>query len=157
MSGLTPKIDPQLVAQLRSPFDGSPLVLDEGVAGSGDDGLLKSPMGSDAWKVINGIPRFVSDEHLKSFGDQWTTYEVAHNDEDKATFAAKTGVSLDQLKGLRVLDAERRAVPARPRRSGGAGPALRHPVHRHRLSARPRRPRRTIRPSHPGGCFLISR
>ena len=105
MSGLTPKIDPQLVAQLRSPFDGSPLVLDEGVARSGDDGLLKSPMGSDAWKVINGIPRFVSDEHLKSFGDQWTTYEVAHNDEDKATFAAKTGVSLDQLKGLRVLDA----------------------------------------------------
>lgn len=57
------------------------------------------------WKVIDGIPRFVSDEHLESFGHQWTTFDVAHDSEDRATFAAKTGVTLDSLQGLRVLDA----------------------------------------------------
>ena len=42
---------------------------------------------------------------MASFGRQWNKYEVAHDDEDRATFQAKTGVTLDQLKGLRVLDA----------------------------------------------------
>jgi SAM-dependent methyltransferase len=55
--------------------------------------------------LIRGIPRFVSDEHLQSFGHQWNRYEVAHPDEDRATFQAKTGVSLDELANLRVLDA----------------------------------------------------
>lgn len=57
------------------------------------------------WKVVDGIPRFVSDQHLESFGRQWTRYEVAHDEEDRATFEAKTGVSLRELKGLRILDA----------------------------------------------------
>lgn len=56
-------------------------------------------------RVVGGIPRFVSDQHLDSFGHQWTTFEVAHEDEDRATFEAKTGVRLSELKGLRVLDA----------------------------------------------------
>lgn len=55
--------------------------------------------------VVAGIPRFVGQEHLASFGLQWNRYEVAHDDEDRATFQAKTGVSLTELKGLRVLDA----------------------------------------------------
>jgi len=55
--------------------------------------------------VIAGIPRFVSQQHLASFGLQWNKYEVAHDDEDRATFQAKTGFSLDELRGLRVLDA----------------------------------------------------
>ena len=55
--------------------------------------------------VIESIPRFTSDQHLASFGRQWNKYEVAHDDEDRATFQAKTGVTLDTLKGLRVLDA----------------------------------------------------
>ena len=55
--------------------------------------------------VIDGIPRFVGQEHLASFGLQWNKYEVAHDDEDRATFTAKTGVPLDELPGLRVLDA----------------------------------------------------
>lgn len=55
--------------------------------------------------VRGGIPRFVEPEHLASFGLQWNRYDVAHDDEDRATFQAKTGVSLDDLKGLRVLDA----------------------------------------------------
>ncbi|MEK6258929.1 MAG: class I SAM-dependent methyltransferase [Planctomycetota bacterium] len=55
--------------------------------------------------VIDSIPRFTGDEHLASFGRQWNKYEVAHDDEDRATFQAKTGVSLGALKGLRVLDA----------------------------------------------------
>ena len=55
--------------------------------------------------VRNGIPRFTSAEHLESFGLQWNRYEVAHDEEDRATFEAKTGISLSELQGLRVLDA----------------------------------------------------
>ena len=55
--------------------------------------------------VIEEIPRFTGDQHLASFGRQWNKYEVAHDDEDRATFQAKTGTSLAELKGLRVLDA----------------------------------------------------
>jgi SAM-dependent methyltransferase/DNA-directed RNA polymerase subunit RPC12/RpoP len=55
--------------------------------------------------VQGGIPRFVEAEHLESFGHQWTRYDVAHADEDRATFQAKTGVALSELAGLRVLDA----------------------------------------------------
>ena len=57
------------------------------------------------YPVVDGIPRFTGDLHLASFGRQWNKYEVAHDDEDRATFQAKTGVSLENLKGLRVLDA----------------------------------------------------
>lgn len=55
--------------------------------------------------VVEGIARFTGDQHLASFGRQWNKYEVAHDDEDRATFQAKTGVRLDELNGLRVLDA----------------------------------------------------
>lgn len=92
-------ISPSLLAELRSPDDGSPLSVDAATAD------LQTSDRQHRWPIINGIPRFVTDEHLKSFGDQWTTYEVAHDDEDRATFTAKTGVSLEQLPGLRVLDA----------------------------------------------------
>ena len=92
-------IDLSLVAQLRSPVDGSPLVFDEKTS------QVRTNNAADSWQIVDGIPRFVSDEHLKSFGDQWTTYEVAHDDEDRATFVAKTGMQLEQLQGLRVLDA----------------------------------------------------
>ncbi len=57
------------------------------------------------WPIVHGIPRFVSSQHLESFGRQWTKFDVAHDDEDRATFEAKTGVKLSELKGLRVLDA----------------------------------------------------
>jgi SAM-dependent methyltransferase len=55
--------------------------------------------------IVGGIPRFVGQEHLASFGRQWNRYEVAHDDEDRATFEAKTGISLSELRGRRVLDA----------------------------------------------------
>lgn len=55
--------------------------------------------------VVEGIPRFVEQEHLASFGLQWNRYEVAHDDEDRATFEAKTGFPLSELAGQRVLDA----------------------------------------------------
>jgi 2-polyprenyl-3-methyl-5-hydroxy-6-metoxy-1,4-benzoquinol methylase len=55
--------------------------------------------------IVEGIPRFVEQEHLASFGLQWNRYEVAHDDEDRATFRAKTGVAAEELSGLRVLDA----------------------------------------------------
>ena len=55
--------------------------------------------------VRGGIARFVDEEHLASFGRQWNKYEVAHDDEDRATFQAKTGFSLSDLAGKTVLDA----------------------------------------------------
>jgi SAM-dependent methyltransferase len=57
------------------------------------------------YPVITGIPRFVTQSHLASFGFQWNKYQVAHDEEDRATFQAKTGLALQQLKGLAVLDA----------------------------------------------------
>ena len=55
--------------------------------------------------IVDGIPRFVEQQHLASFGLQWNRYEVAHDDEDRATFRAKTGIAPAELRGLRVLDA----------------------------------------------------
>ncbi len=66
---------------------------------------ITCPACNHSHPVLAGIPRFVEQEHLASFGLQWNKYEVAHEDEDRATFQAKTGVQLDELKGLRVLDA----------------------------------------------------
>lgn len=71
--------------------------------GAGDE--LRCAGCGERFPVIGGIPRFVEQQHLASFGLQWNTYEVAHADEDRATFQAKTGVSLAELRGLRVLDA----------------------------------------------------
>ncbi|MFN0053886.1 MAG: class I SAM-dependent methyltransferase [Planctomycetales bacterium] len=66
--------------------------------------ILQCPCGL-TWPVVQEIPRFVSQAHLASFGTQWNKYEVAHPAEDRATFQAKTGMNLDALRGLRVLDA----------------------------------------------------
>ena len=92
-------VSSELLAALRSPVDLSALLW------NAETQRLTTSDRSRDWKVIDRIPRFVSDEHLKSFGDQWTTYEVAHYEEDRATFAAKTGMSVEQLAGLRILDA----------------------------------------------------
>ena len=54
---------------------------------------------------VDQIPRFVEQTYLESFGRQWNRYEVAHADEDRATFVAKTGFELSALRGQRVLDA----------------------------------------------------
>lgn len=67
--------------------------------------MLQCPHCGFQVPIVNDIPRFVDSQHLESFGRQWNRYEVAHDEEDRATFQAKTGVSLDGLKGLTVLDA----------------------------------------------------
>jgi len=85
--------------QLRSPDSGRPLRLDA------EQSRLVDESSSDSYPIIDGIPRFVASEHLASFGLQWNKYEVAHDDEDRATFQAKTGMPLVDLSGLRVLDA----------------------------------------------------
>lgn len=92
-------IAPEFLSVLRNPADGSALSLDADGVG------IRSQDSKYRWRVIDGIPRFVSDQHLESFGHQWTTFEVAHDDEDSATFEAKTGIALNQLCGMRVLDA----------------------------------------------------
>ncbi|VAX39760.1 hypothetical protein MNBD_PLANCTO02-29 [hydrothermal vent metagenome] len=66
---------------------------------------LICPQCNTTYPVQGGIPRFVQSEHLASFGLQWNKYEVAHDDEDRATFQAKTGTTLDELSKLRILDA----------------------------------------------------
>lgn len=92
-------LDPSFLASLRNTADGEPFVL-------ADDGQrLRGSSSSVSFQILDGIPRFVSDEHLQSFGHQWTTFEVAHDEEDRATFSAKTGIQLSDLKGMRVLDA----------------------------------------------------
>lgn len=85
------------VSTLRCPACRDPL------ARVGDD--VACPGCGRNWPVRDGIPRFVESAHLESFGLQWNKYEVAHDDEDRATFQAKTGVTLDELRGLQVLDA----------------------------------------------------
>ena len=81
--------------RLRCPRTGRPLRRDGDALHSGEL----------SWSVVDGIPRFVDDRHLSSFGDQWTTWEVAHRDEDQKTFTAKTGVEISDLAGLKILDA----------------------------------------------------
>ena len=52
-----------------------------------------------------GVPRFVDQDHLASFGAQWNRFDVVRDEEDRRVFEVKTGVRLDELSGLRVLDA----------------------------------------------------
>ncbi len=99
MSDRPQSIDPEFVQQLRDPVTGGMLQL------SDSQQLLRTADGNAAARIIDGIPRFVSDEHLESFGHQWTKFEVVQDDEDRATFTAKTGIALSRLHGLRVLDA----------------------------------------------------
>lgn len=70
-----------------------------------DQQTLRCDACGRSWPIVHGIPRFVTSQHLESFGRQWTKYEVAHDDEDRATFQAKTGLQLSNLRGLRILDA----------------------------------------------------
>lgn len=88
-----------LFQHLRCPETGRALRFDEQAA------TLTCPDTGETYPVVGGIPRFVPQQHLASFGLQWNTFDVAHDDEDRATFQAKTGISLAELQGLRVLDA----------------------------------------------------
>lgn len=90
-----PPLRASFVESLRSPDTRGPLRRE-------GDRLVGE---NEAFPIVAGIPRFVEDRHLASFGLQWNRYEVAHADEDRATWQAKTGVQLDELPGLRVLDA----------------------------------------------------
>jgi SAM-dependent methyltransferase len=76
-----------------------------GALGAGEGRDVRCARCERAWPAPAGLPRFVAAEHLESFGLQWNKYEVAHADEDRATFQAKTGVSPAELHGLRALDA----------------------------------------------------
>lgn len=91
------RLHKELISSLREPENGNALYIAED--------KFQTSRGEPLGQVIDGIPRFVSDEHLESFGLQWNKYEVAHDDEDRATFEAKTGFSLKEMKGKRVLDA----------------------------------------------------
>lgn len=84
---------------LREPGTRTPLVWD------GAESRLFNPATGKSWPVVRGIPRFVASEHLASFGRQWNRFDVAHDEEDRATFQAKTGMELESLREKSVLDA----------------------------------------------------
>lgn len=88
-----------LLNSLRHPENGEPFSCNT------DDKRIVTVGSKAEIPLVDGIPRFVTDEHLESFGLQWNKYEVAHDDEDRKTFVAKTGMPLENLGGLRVLDA----------------------------------------------------
>jgi len=90
-------LKPEFVEQLVCPECSKRLVLNA-------DELACQACGIH-FPVVAEIPRFVSQDHLASFSLQWNKYEVAHDEEDRATFQAKTGIRLEELSGLRVLDA----------------------------------------------------
>lgn len=92
-------MDNEFLKQLQCPRCAAALTA---AAGSAE---LRCPPCGRSYCIADGIPRFVEEQHLASFGLQWNKYEVAHDDEDRATFQAKTGLRLDELAGLRVLDA----------------------------------------------------
>lgn len=94
-----PFLSQGLLEVLRNPENHFSLEFDK------ESQLLVDQQTSQSYSVIKGIPRFVEQEHLSSFGLQWNKYEVAHADEDRATFTAKTGLPLCELKGLKILDA----------------------------------------------------
>ena len=85
------------LSSLRCPECGSPVTL------TGTE--IRCSSCRATYPIVDGIARFTGDQHLASFGRQWNKYEVAHDEEDRATFEAKTGISLSDLKGLRILDA----------------------------------------------------
>lgn len=70
------------------------------------------PACSATFPIVDGVARFVSSEHYTgSFGYQWNTFARAQLDSangttrSRDTFVEKTGLTLDSLKGKRVLDA----------------------------------------------------
>ncbi|MEY3457515.1 MAG: 3-demethylubiquinone-9 3-methyltransferase [Planctomycetota bacterium] len=91
--------DNWLLKELIQPDSGFPLQL------SDDHSQLLTPGRQTIARMVNDIPRFIDDQHLASFGLQWNEFDVAHEAEDLATFAAKTGVHSHELRGLRILDA----------------------------------------------------
>ncbi len=96
---VTPVNSVRFISELRDPERGTLLQLSA-------DGVKLHTQDSDrSWKIIDEIPRFVTDEHLESFGHQWTRFDVAHEAEDRATFEAKTDFLLSDLQGKRILDA----------------------------------------------------
>jgi len=97
-------INQTLVNELRCPTCSGRFTTDGNGAISGSEQRLNCRCGASV-PIVGGIPRFVGQEHLASFGRQWNAYDVAHDDEDRATFEAKTGIPGASLAGLRVLDA----------------------------------------------------
>ena len=84
---------------LRDPGTTAPLVWDP------TENCLRNAATGKCWPVTRAIPRFVASDHLASFGRQWNQFDVAHDEEDRATFQAKTGMELASLQGKSVLDA----------------------------------------------------
>jgi SAM-dependent methyltransferase len=94
---------PWLEGLLADPRTGEPLRLDEAGAHSGE--RLVAPR-------VRGVMRFVdSDSYAQSFGREWNWFSQTQLDrpaenqvESRETFAAKTGLTPQDLEGKTVLD-----------------------------------------------------
>lgn len=98
--GKTDVIDHSL---FRCPDTGEPLVLE------GDS--LVSSIGR-RWPIVNGIPRFVTNDHyVASFSFEWNIHRATQLDSrtggtsSESILQKKTGLTRDQVEGKLVLDA----------------------------------------------------
>jgi len=105
-------MDAALVPMLRCPRCGSRLDLTGDVArvssGQVRQGHLACPACTRRYPIHQGVAEFLArgqGDYVRSFGRQWTRYDVQQVQEDEETFEVKTGVSLAELSGLTVLDA----------------------------------------------------
>jgi ubiquinone/menaquinone biosynthesis C-methylase UbiE len=83
-----------------------------GAARTSSSAGWKCPACGAAFPIVDGVARFVASEHYTgSFGYQWNTFAQAQLDSangttrSRDTFVEKTGLSLESLRGKRVLDA----------------------------------------------------
>jgi len=91
------------VSVFRCPRTGEPL------ARRGE--ALVTPSGT-RWPIVRGIPRFVSSDHyVDSFSFEWNTHDRTQLDShtgstsSEETFAVKTGLRPEDVRGRLVLDA----------------------------------------------------
>ena len=105
-------MNPDVVSMLRCPGCGALLGLEGDVSRAPDGhvsrGSLTCAGCASCYPIQNGVAAFVEPScgsYVRSFGRQWTRYEVQQHREDEETFEVKTGVALSDLAGLDVLDA----------------------------------------------------
>ncbi len=100
----TPLPPPELLALLRDPASGEPLVV--------RDGWIATADGRSRWPIVRGVPRFVpADDYAASFGFEWTLHHSTQIDSvqersvSDEVLREKTGLTPERVRGALVLDA----------------------------------------------------
>jgi len=75
------------------------------------EGVLSCKTCGEQYKIVNGIPRFVSSEkYVGNFGYQWNKHRLtqldnAHSKVSESTLKTKTSLAAENVKGKLLLDA----------------------------------------------------